>query len=26
MGYPGDEMRARGFPASFSTIANESGL
>lgn len=26
MGYTGDEMTAHGFRASFSTIANESGL
>jgi integrase len=26
MGYAGDEMTAHGFRASFSTIANESGL
>ncbi len=26
MGYSGDEMTAHGFRASFSTLANESGL
>ena len=26
MGYSGDEMTAHGFHASFSTLANESGL
>ncbi|MEH6647360.1 hypothetical protein [Sulfitobacter sp.] len=26
MGHSGEEMTARGFRASFSTLANESGL
>ena len=26
MGYSGDEMSAHGFRATFSTLANESGL
>lgn len=26
MGYSGDEMTSHGFRASFSTLANESGL